>query len=413
LDEIQVTGAITTPVNPILDPTTIPLTSQCPASAAANCNQALGTNGFTIDFKKSETDGDGWFSSGEEILLDASQTTNPGGCANGVPQFQFKTAHSLCVGGGNPGAACPLGSECTGGGTCTGETAPIVLQDWSTAASVQLSNWLGTDHFDVSVRCSSDFSCLANSTSEPVGQDPKVFTIPPCPFRLFQDPATAAAPHPAGFTTWSFGAACAGQGAPGALICASVHRFDADEDPLAAFPLGVGFAQPPVFRGQGVITTAPLPVAAAAAPCAAGDFGICIGTPWAEIGFLSPAVPICGKLWGPLVPLGPLVPVAGPPGQLSCDPIATIPVGAGCGGPPNHEITCGDAAAIPVGTVQYYLAGLHSRAVAPPVGGCTAAGIGVVPGPPGPLGPECYRFDDDPVLGGLFAPAWAPGTGCP
>lgn len=393
LDEIQVTGAITTPIAPILDPTTIPLSTQCPASAADNCNQALGNSGFNIDFKLSDTDNDGDVSPGEEILLDASQTTNPGGCSNGVPQFQFRTAHSICVGGTNAGTPCPTGFECTGGGTCTGEGAPIVLQDWSTQASLQLSNQLETDHFDVSVRCSSDFSCLANSLAEPVGQH----TVGPCPFRVFQDPATALAPHPAGFTTWAFGAGCTAQGAAGALLCGSVHRFDSDADPLIAG--GIAFGQPAANRRNGVITTGPLAVAAVTAPCAAGDFGICAGTPWGAIGALSPGAAICGRNFGGVA-------LGFGAGVNSCNPPSP---GIGCGGPAVNEVSCGDATAIPLGTVQYYLANVHSRAAVG--GGCTGAGVGVVANPGGPAGGQCYRFDDDPVLGGLFAPAGL--VGCP
>jgi hypothetical protein len=397
LDEIQVTGAITTPIAPILDPTSIPLSTQCPASAAANCNQALGNSGFNIDFKLSDTDNDGDVSPGEEILLDASQTTNPGGCANGVPQFQFKTAHSICVGGTNAGTACPTGFECTGGGTCSGETAPIIIQDWSTQASIQLSNQLETDHFDVSVRCSSDFSCLANSTAEPVGQH----TAGPCPFRVFQEPATAIAPHPAGFTTWGLtAAACNAQGAIGATICASVHRFDSDADPLIAG--GIAFGQPAANRRNGVITTGPLAVAGVSGPCPPGDFALCSATPWGAIGtaVINPGgVAICGRNFGGVA-------MSFGAGVNSCNPPSP---GIGCGGPAVNEVSCGDAGLIPVGTVQYYLAGVHSRAAAAG-GGCTLAN-GSLPNALGVAGGQCYRWDDDP---GFFIPGAGVGfAGCP
>ncbi|HEU5217137.1 MAG TPA: thrombospondin type 3 repeat-containing protein, partial [Gemmatimonadales bacterium] len=89
VDAIYLTGAVTTPSAPIVDPTTIPLSTQCPASAAANCDQSLGSNGFTVSFTVDDSDQDGVISPGEQITLDASQTLNPGGCADGVPQFRF------------------------------------------------------------------------------------------------------------------------------------------------------------------------------------------------------------------------------------------------------------------------------------------------------------------------------------
>lgn len=49
---------------------------------------------------------------------------DPAGGANasvatcGGRQFRMKCGNPVCVGGSNPGAACPIGNECTGGGTC-------------------------------------------------------------------------------------------------------------------------------------------------------------------------------------------------------------------------------------------------------------------------------------------------------
>jgi hypothetical protein len=68
IDEVQVTGAITTQVSPILDTTTIPLTTQCPVGPGAECNQALGTNGFNLDFRLSDADNDGSISAGRANL---------------------------------------------------------------------------------------------------------------------------------------------------------------------------------------------------------------------------------------------------------------------------------------------------------------------------------------------------------
>ena len=58
-----------------------------------------------MDFHVKDTDANGVISLGEQILLDASQSTNPGGCADGVTQFRFAKNG-------------------------------VTIQDWSTAASV-------------------------------------------------------------------------------------------------------------------------------------------------------------------------------------------------------------------------------------------------------------------------------------
>jgi hypothetical protein len=150
IDSIQITGAVTTPIAPAVETTSIPLTSQCPATAAAKCNEALGTNGFTVDFRINDADGDGVIVVGESLLLDASQTANPGGCADGVAQFRF--------------------SKVDGGGT-------TVLQDWSTSGNLKLGNTATTststnnagDLYQVEVRCSSDFSCTTAPVGPPVG----------------------------------------------------------------------------------------------------------------------------------------------------------------------------------------------------------------------------------------------------
>jgi hypothetical protein len=87
------------------------------------------------------------------------------------------------------------------------------------------------------------------------------------------------------------------------------------------------------------------------------------------------------------------------------------------------EVTCGDATPIALNTVQYYLAGVHSRADA--AGGCActspacmAAGsvAFVHPNPLGVAGGQCYRWDDDPAAGSpaIFNPGGGVGyAGCP
>jgi hypothetical protein len=142
IDSIQITGGVTTQVTPVVETASIPLSAQCPATTAAKCNEALGTNGFTPDFRISDADGDGVVVDGESLLLDASQTANPGGCADGVAQFRF--------------------SKVDGGGT-------TILQDWSTAGSLKLGNTVGGDLYQVEIRCSSDTSCTTSPIGPPVG----------------------------------------------------------------------------------------------------------------------------------------------------------------------------------------------------------------------------------------------------
>jgi len=145
IDDIQVTGAVETPVSPVVDSGPVAATS-CPASSLDNCNQALGTtpgassafSGFNVSFNVTDADGDGVVVAGESLLLDASQTANPGGCTDGVPQFIIL--------------------KVDGSGTS-------VLQDWSSSGSLRFGNTVEGDLYQVQVRCSSDFSC----TTAPVG----------------------------------------------------------------------------------------------------------------------------------------------------------------------------------------------------------------------------------------------------
>jgi hypothetical protein len=132
IDEVQLTGAVQLPVVPDTEPTTIP-PGQCPTVAASCDELAAGSNsGFLIDFRITESNPDGALVRGESIILDASQTANPGGCAEGVPEFRFWKDPS------------PSGGSLT------------LLQDWSTAASVKLGDTGDGDTYKVEVRCSSD-----------------------------------------------------------------------------------------------------------------------------------------------------------------------------------------------------------------------------------------------------------------
>ena len=114
-----------------------------------------GTNGgFNVVFTITDADGDGVVVSGESLLLDASQTVNTGGCADGVAQFKFY--------GGLDGTT--------------------VLQDWSSAGSLRLGNTTDLELYKVQVRCSSDFACTTLPTGPPTGADAngcKVYVGPP------------------------------------------------------------------------------------------------------------------------------------------------------------------------------------------------------------------------------------------
>jgi hypothetical protein len=378
LDEIQVTGAITTPVNPIVEPNTIPLGTQCPVAAGSQCNQALGTNGFNVAFTIDDTNQDSVPSPGEQILLDASQTGNPGGCADGVPQFQFSRINGVTV---------------------------TVLQSWSTQASLQLSDAAEGDIFRVEVRCSSDFTCTTPPTGPPAG----AAVCNGNPFHAFVNVANGNAPQAPGFTTWLFGASCTTAGATGASLCAQTHNFLHGADP--AVPGQNNFRMVPQQWGNVYITTGAQPVAGAGAGCAAGDNGMCAASAWSPI-----ANAVCGGVGG-VVPSPAVNLVPGPWAPNSCDvspggpgiPLNICPAGAA-----PQDIACGDTANPAVGQVIYYLAGFH--AVGAPGGGCGA----IAPALPATsavfvpafAGADCYRIDDDASVGGAFTPVINGGAGC-
>jgi hypothetical protein len=88
VDDINITGAITSQVSPVADVHTPPA-STCPA-AGTECNPALGTDhGFNPVLVAADSDGDGIFEKGENVFFSAVNTTNPGGCANGVTEYRF------------------------------------------------------------------------------------------------------------------------------------------------------------------------------------------------------------------------------------------------------------------------------------------------------------------------------------
>jgi hypothetical protein len=393
VDDIQLTGAITAPVNPIVETASIPLVNQCPTTSDARCNQSVlstcptnttFSNGFCVSFTVDDTDQNGVISQGEEILLDASQTSNPGGCADGVPQFRFAK----------------------NGGT---------IQDWSTAASMKLSNELPGDNFTVEVRCSSDNTCLTSPQGPPTGVGA---CVPAAGIRFPEgntNPATVNAPYAPGFSSWFFGASCTGIGAPGSLLCTQFHNWTHGPSPIV--PGEVVFGKLPASYGNMVITTGGV---SALPRCTAGT--VAVGTVCTSDSTCGTGG-VCGKAgilvsspWGP-IPAGSAV--CNVPGAAvdTCD---ISPGGAPLvcpAGPAFPDITCGDSAAPAANTVSYYLAGYNSVALAG--GGCAAPGglpatSAVFSGGGGPGNPaDCYRTDEDAVQFGNYAPVIPAGVGCP
>jgi hypothetical protein len=339
VDAIRITGAIASPVTAIPDTTTIPLTGQCPATEADRCDESQGDGGFDVVFTLRDSDGDGGVVPGESLLLDASQTGNPGGCADGVPQYRFTRA---------PGD---------------------LLQDWSSAASLKLGNAVNGDVFQVQVRCSSDLSCTSSLTGPPVGAgacDPylRVYTNPsggpptppgpPSP----PPPSSALAPNPPPFAVYSF------DGCPGgAPICATLHSFLHSIRPDSGESC---FFLPPSTYAHAFLATAALPSGAEAPGCAVGDYGLC-----------------AAAVFGPIPSAACSVPAAN-----SCDVDSPPPPGIPPEPSGDGTITCGDPVAPPLGTIVYYY-----QAVAT-TGPCLSPDVDE------PGIQDCYHYDGsfDPIL---------------
>jgi thrombospondin type 3 repeat protein len=96
IDEILVTGTITDQVAPVPDNKTPPAVVCSAPSVAGACNPALGTDhGTTVILQATDAgnnvlDGVSHLAvSGQALRLSAVSSTIPGGCVNGVAQFQF------------------------------------------------------------------------------------------------------------------------------------------------------------------------------------------------------------------------------------------------------------------------------------------------------------------------------------
>jgi hypothetical protein len=88
VDDIRITGAITTQASPVADTHTPPATT-CPSGPAARCDSTLNDKGFIVSLTSSDASGNGIYERGEALELSASGTTNPGGCADGEVQYRF------------------------------------------------------------------------------------------------------------------------------------------------------------------------------------------------------------------------------------------------------------------------------------------------------------------------------------
>jgi hypothetical protein len=128
VDDIRITGAIESQATPVPDAKTAPV-STCPVGAGARCDEAGGgDNGYSVMLVVHDAgNGNNVFEKGEPIEVDASSTTNPGGCVDGVTEFQF-----LRNG--------------------------VVVQDYS-ANAVLKEAATATSTYTVKARCSSDRTC--------------------------------------------------------------------------------------------------------------------------------------------------------------------------------------------------------------------------------------------------------------
>ncbi len=126
MDDIRVTGVITTQITPVVDNRT-PLPGTCPGT----CNPGVGDHGTAASLVVREDNGDAVIERGEKVTLDASGSSLPGGCVGGVAQFRFLRDN-------------------------------VVVQDWST--NNQFIDSPQTDaNYALFVRCSADFNCTGTT----------------------------------------------------------------------------------------------------------------------------------------------------------------------------------------------------------------------------------------------------------
>jgi thrombospondin type 3 repeat protein len=262
VDSIQLTGAVTTTVSPVVETVTIPLINQCPVvnpgpgNCPTCCDETKGTNGWNVVFNITESNPDDTVVTGETLLLDASQSVNSGGCANGAAQFRFTKspaslvqANNVCIGGSN------AGKTCLNDAGCPSSTCRALLQDWSSAGNLKLGNSVTGDLYDVEVRCSADFSCTTGLTASSNPLFSSGVTVM----------ATSDAYSPVALTTPSLG---------GANITMNPGSVE-----VSFVTTGLAIPGPPPTYGLGAIRTDAMPVGNGAVGVDAGLAGAVLNSP--------------------------------------------------------------------------------------------------------------------------------------
>ncbi|OLE67022.1 MAG: hypothetical protein AUG09_04550 [Acidobacteria bacterium 13_1_20CM_2_68_7] len=183
LDNINIGGALQQQVLPVVDTRPAPATA-CPTNSVDFCNEnATATDKGTLpQIKATDLNGnifdgvDNVPDGGQSVRISGVASTLPGGCTNGVPQFQFTKNGNL-------------------------------VQDWSSKTFFQDSPE-DTASYTVLVRCSSDPTCTSvtgATVTVPVydGSDGNIlFGTTQSPFNA-NTGVTYAPPGPAGTTTLS------------------------------------------------------------------------------------------------------------------------------------------------------------------------------------------------------------------
>jgi hypothetical protein len=130
IDDIAIIGAVTQQVTPVAD--TTPRTGSCPVDA---CNEGVGDAGTAAALDVTDTSGrvvDGATfvpARGQMLRLSGAASTLPGGCVNGVAEYQV-------------------------------QRNGVVVRDWSTSPSF-LDAPEATTHYRLLVRCSADHACTS------------------------------------------------------------------------------------------------------------------------------------------------------------------------------------------------------------------------------------------------------------
>jgi len=150
VDDIRITGRIESQATPTVDGRTPPA-GTCPTGPEGRCAEALGSDhGFDAALVVRDIgNGNGIFEAGEPIEIDASDTSNPGGCVDGAVEYRF-----LRNG--------------------------VVVRDFSANPLIRDGATAGTT-YQVQARCSSDLSCTTTTGASQAVQvytgDPRAFIL--------------------------------------------------------------------------------------------------------------------------------------------------------------------------------------------------------------------------------------------